>query len=126
MPESGSWVSESVFSISVLPESEAGTGYPGILVFECSPLDGVEDELERKYRTLDDCSRLRDIVKSFPARRHFAPSVLVIWWSERETGMPDSDLSDMFKKLVRDFRLDPLPHFQHQRIHKRTWILKLQ
>ncbi|ESK91807.1 nuclear export factor [Moniliophthora roreri MCA 2997] len=102
VPESGSWVSESVFSIPILPESGAGTGYPGVLVFECSPLDGLEDELERKYRILDDCSRFRDIVKSFPARRHFAPSVLVIWWSERETEVPDSDLSDMLKKLVRD------------------------
>ncbi|KAK7047608.1 actin cytoskeleton and mitosis protein [Paramarasmius palmivorus] len=101
IPESGTWVSESVFQIPVVPGAR-GAGYPGVIVFECTPLDGVEDELERKYRILDDCSRLRDVMKTFPPRRYFSPSVLVVWWSERETEMPISDFSDMLNKLVCD------------------------
>ncbi len=48
--------------------------------------------ISRKYRVLDDCSRLRDIIESFPLLRHFMPSVLVINWD----GSADfKDLLDM-------------------------------
>lgn len=33
-----------------------------------------------KYRVLDDCSRLRDIIKALPERRHFVPSLLLFVW----------------------------------------------
>ncbi|KAE9398717.1 hypothetical protein BT96DRAFT_821566 [Gymnopus androsaceus JB14] len=39
-------------------------GGPGIIIFECAPLDGVDDVLERKYCNLNDCTRLCDILKS--------------------------------------------------------------
>ncbi|KAJ8080356.1 hypothetical protein PM082_017189 [Marasmius tenuissimus] len=107
MPESGSWVSgaEGVFSISFRPTSATPKqeGHPGLIVFECTPLDGVDDELERKYRILDDCSRLRDLIKTLPRQRYFVPALLVVWWSEGgEEGapMPESDLSVMLHNLV--------------------------
>ncbi|KAK1222339.1 actin cytoskeleton and mitosis protein [Marasmius sp. AFHP31] len=107
MPESGSWVSgaEGVFSISFRPTSTTPKqeGHPGLIVFECTPLDGVDDELERKYRILDDCSRLRDLIKTLPRQRYFVPALLVVWWSEGgEEGapMPQSDLSVMLHNLV--------------------------
>lgn len=48
VPASGAWASETVFSI---PLSSAGgldsVGYPGLIVFECTPLGDVTDELEK-------------------------------------------------------------------------------
>ncbi len=46
-PESGNWETELIFSIPIL-EDEAGTdSFPGLLIFECTPLDAVSDEIER-------------------------------------------------------------------------------
>jgi nuclear mRNA export protein SAC3 len=50
VPSSGQWESEYVFSIplSVGPSSStSATPSPGIIIFECTPLEGVTDELER-------------------------------------------------------------------------------
>ena len=47
VPESGSWLSENVFSIALEKESVSGKAHPGVVVFECSPVEGVDDELER-------------------------------------------------------------------------------
>lgn len=45
VPKSGRWESETVFSI---PLSVGDTQfYPGVIVFECTPLDEITDELER-------------------------------------------------------------------------------
>lgn len=46
VPESGEWVSESVFSIPV-SEPDASEAFPGLVVFECTPLEGVDDDLEK-------------------------------------------------------------------------------
>ncbi|KAF8189987.1 hypothetical protein K438DRAFT_1676621 [Mycena galopus ATCC 62051] len=111
----GQWETETVFSIPVAPKppplspnSAADNGYPGVLVFECTPLEGVEDDLERKYRILDDCSRLRDIIKALPEKRHFVPSLLLFVWAADEpqsasdlASLP-GDLLDMVNKLVVD------------------------
>lgn len=47
----GRWESETVFSIPVtLPTSASSSptlAFPGIIVFECTPLEGVVDDLER-------------------------------------------------------------------------------
>ncbi|KAF9484566.1 hypothetical protein BDN70DRAFT_872349 [Pholiota conissans] len=103
VPASGSWVSEAVFSI---PLSSAGgpssVGYPGLIVFERTPLGDVNDELERKYRVLDDCSRLREIVKSLSPKRHFVPSLLVISWGEQDEVSKTSDFTTMVDKLIAD------------------------
>jgi hypothetical protein len=45
MPNSGAWVSERVFSIPLAPH--AASRSPGLVVFECSPLHGVDDEIEK-------------------------------------------------------------------------------
>ncbi|KAJ7669015.1 hypothetical protein B0H17DRAFT_1162276 [Mycena rosella] len=103
----GRWETETVFSIPVVSKP-VPEGYPGIIVFECTPLAGVEDDLERKYRVLDDCSRLRDIIKALPAKRHFVPSLLLfVWAADEPASSSDSsslpvDFLDMIKKLVAD------------------------
>ncbi|KIM44074.1 hypothetical protein M413DRAFT_9323 [Hebeloma cylindrosporum] len=103
VPASGSWASESVFSIPISSIGGPSTsGYPGLIVFECSPLDDISDDLEKKYRILDDCSRFREIIGTLPAKRHFVPSVLIIYWGESEQTSKSSDLFDMVKKLVAD------------------------
>ncbi|KAJ7749297.1 hypothetical protein DFH07DRAFT_829171 [Mycena maculata] len=107
----GQWESETVFSIPVVPKrtpDASSDGYPGVIVFECTPLEGVEDELERKYRILDDCSRLRDIIKALPEKRHFVPSLLLVVWTADESAasaelpMLPTDFLDMVNKLVAD------------------------
>jgi hypothetical protein len=45
MPKSGAWVSERVFTIPLAPD--AASRSPGLVVFECSPLHGVNDEIEK-------------------------------------------------------------------------------
>lgn len=45
VPQSGRWESETVFSI---PLSVGDTQfYPGVIVFECTPLDEITDKLEK-------------------------------------------------------------------------------
>ena len=49
VPESGEWKSESIFSIPALPkyDNPPSPGAPGLIVFERTPMDGVNDVLER-------------------------------------------------------------------------------
>ncbi|KAJ6571869.1 hypothetical protein B0H19DRAFT_1131654 [Mycena capillaripes] len=109
----GKWETETVFSIPVMsapqPNSASSLdGYPGVIVFECTPLEGVEDDLERKYRVLDDCSRLRDIIKALPEKRHFVPSLLLFVWvgdepaSSTNSAPLPGDFLDMVNKLIAD------------------------
>jgi len=93
MPKSGAWASERVFSIPLVPD--AATRSPGLVVFECSPLHGVDDEIEKKYRLLDDCARLREVIETFPEDRHFIPSVLFVIWGQDEGEAPPDDLVHM-------------------------------
>ncbi len=113
MPDSGAWASEQVFSVPLAPGAESRS--PGLVVFECSPLHGLEDEIEkcvdsvfyrtcylitytipsRKYRIVDDCARLREIVAMFPQDRHFIPSVLFILWGEDEAETLADDVRHM-------------------------------
>ncbi|KAH9475152.1 SAC3 family protein 1 [Psilocybe cubensis] len=100
VPDSGTWQNENVFSIPISSASGSADGYPGVIVFECTPLGDVTDDLERKYRVLDDCARLREIIKALPPKRHFIPSLLVICWTEGEQTPEESDFFDMVKKLT--------------------------
>ncbi|KAJ7151013.1 hypothetical protein C8R46DRAFT_1123015 [Mycena filopes] len=103
----GQWETETVFSIPVAAKPPP-EGYPGVIMFECTPLEGVEDDLERKYRVLDDCSRLREVIKSLPDARHFVPSLLFfVWAADEPASSTDStilpaDLLDMVNKLTAD------------------------
>jgi len=140
VPASGSWVSESIFSI---PLSSAGgpsaTGYPGLIVFECSPLGDITDVLEkyvlfrdldadalcspwwvlalRKYRILDDCSRLREIGKALPAKRHFVPSILIISWGDDDQTSTSSDFFDMVRHTLRHI----ISQYIHSWSRSRNW-----
>lgn len=49
----------------------------------------------RKYRILDDCSRMRDIVRGLPSERPFVPSLLCLSWSEDERLEANSEMMDM-------------------------------
>lgn len=119
VPESGHWVSETIFSISPTKDPTA-PNFPGLIVFECSPLEGIVDDLERlvyllplqkgrlnflsrKYRVLDDCSRLRDIIQAFPQHRYFRPSILVLSWVEGEKAEVPADLLDMVCHPIYNF-----------------------
>ena len=120
VPASGSWVSDSIFAIPLSSEVSNGSilsSSPGVIVFECTPLGDVADNLEkyvtvlnfgsllssysderlsfRKYRILDDCSRLRDIFKALPVKRRYIPSLLIISWTEGEESHASSDFFDM-------------------------------
>jgi hypothetical protein len=95
VPSSGTWFSEKIFQIGAATSTaRAGGGTPGLIIFECTPFEDLEDELEMKYRILDDCARLREILLMLPEGRHFIPSLLVILWSERQPSILGSDLQD--------------------------------
>ncbi|KAI0820885.1 SAC3/GANP/Nin1/mts3/eIF-3 p25 family-domain-containing protein [Trametes gibbosa] len=112
VPASGHWVSENVFCIPAF-EAPEDQGSPGLIVFERSPLEGVDDEIERKYRVLDDCARLRDILETRPPpdEEHFVPCLLVVNWSEKEDDENTQDFVDMTRKAVRDGSLRHVSYF---------------
>jgi hypothetical protein len=48
MPDSGSWVSDSVLNIPLTPsKNPLALGFPEMIVFECTPVDDVVDEHEK-------------------------------------------------------------------------------
>ncbi|KAI9068551.1 hypothetical protein FKP32DRAFT_1587585 [Trametes sanguinea] len=113
VPESGHWVSENVFCIPAFDSPKEGPGSPGLIVFERSPLEGVDDEIERKYRVLDDCARLRDILDSRlpPDDERYLPCLLVINWSEKEDDAGTRDFIEMTQRAVRDGALKHVSYF---------------
>ncbi|KAF8623868.1 hypothetical protein AX17_007270 [Amanita inopinata Kibby_2008] len=103
VPDSGYWVSENIFSIPLSQSREASKrSFPGLVVFECTPIQNVKDDIERKYHILDDCARLREIIKALPSRRHYIPSLLIIRWEDGGKPIQQSDFLDMVQKLVDD------------------------
>jgi len=89
-------LSDIVFQIGPAASTiDAEDGAPGLIIFECTPFEDLDDELEKKYRILDDCARLREILVALPEGRHFLPSLLLILWSEREPSAHGSDLQEM-------------------------------
>ncbi|KAG9312753.1 SAC3/GANP/Nin1/mts3/eIF-3 p25 family-domain-containing protein [Chiua virens] len=100
VPASGHWKNENVFQIPISKDHvDSAAWHPGIVVFERTPLTDVADLLGRKYRVLEDCTRLREIIEAFPLNRHYVPSLLCIGWSERD---PDAskDFDDMVESMV--------------------------
>jgi len=61
--------------------------------------------LNRKYRVLDDCARLRDIVDALSSKRHYALSLLILRWVNEEPQDKDKDkavvVNDEFLNMVR-------------------------
>ncbi|KAF7300705.1 Nuclear export factor [Mycena chlorophos] len=101
----GKWETESVFSIPAVPNPPVPEQYPGLIVFECTPLEGVSDDLERKYLVLGDCSRLRDIMEALPPKRHFIPSLLLVVWTAEGNSAPSPlpvDLQTMVEKYLSE------------------------
>ena len=120
-PASGQWESDVVFSIPLRQKDTNLSSSPGVIVFECTPLDRASDELERsllffclnivvgshstclnhrKFRILDDCGRFRDIIRSLPQKRHYIPSLLVLCWADGERNELPSDFLIMVRKMV--------------------------
>lgn len=102
VPESGEWHAEGIFSIPVLPkiDNPPSPGAPGLIVFERTAMDGVGDVLERKYRILDDCARLRDVVEAYKkSQPRFKPSLAIITWAEKDGPEAAPDFGDMVKEL---------------------------
>lgn len=58
VPDSGTWVNESVFSIPISSASGSVDGYPGVIVFECTPLGDVADNLERCVGRVKICENV--------------------------------------------------------------------
>jgi hypothetical protein len=56
--------------------------------------------MRRKYRVLDDCARLREVIETFPEDRHFIPSILFVLWGEDEAEALPDDLRLMVCSLL--------------------------
>ncbi|KXN83005.1 SAC3 family protein 1 [Leucoagaricus sp. SymC.cos] len=115
VPKSGRWADETVFEIPLVPDSlenervgEEDGWATGLIVFECTPVDRVADEIERKYCVLDDCARLRDIIDALSPKRHYIPSLLILNWGAGVGGdqstkvEPAADFLTMVKKYVNE------------------------
>jgi len=62
VPKSGKWASETVFAIPLEHQQTwSGKSHPGLIMFECTPLEAVEDEIER-YVVLVECGTFADCV----------------------------------------------------------------
>ncbi|THG98161.1 hypothetical protein EW026_g3979 [Hermanssonia centrifuga] len=114
VPESGKWASGNVFSIPIIPKPSdlLPSGSPGLIVFERTPIGEVDDIIEKKYRILDDCSRLRDIIQDVrsQSKKRFLPALFVINWAETEVDVaPDFD--DMVKNLIADKSISGYTNF---------------
>lgn len=54
VPDSGQWDSDTFFSIPLSRDKESlKPGFPGMIIFECTPTEGVTDELEKFVISLD-------------------------------------------------------------------------
>jgi nuclear mRNA export protein SAC3 len=70
--------------------------------------------LVRKYRILDDCARLREVIAAFPEDRHFIPSILFILWGEDESETLPDDLRSMVRSPVKPYSLTTSAHTSKQ------------
>ncbi|KAI6014532.1 SAC3/GANP/Nin1/mts3/eIF-3 p25 family-domain-containing protein [Pisolithus microcarpus] len=94
VPESGQWKSGNVFEMPISQSHiEVERFYPGVIIFERTPMSGT-DVIEKKYRILDDCARLREIIKTLPPDRHYVPSLLCISWTSEPPDVT-KDFDDM-------------------------------
>ncbi|KIJ67361.1 hypothetical protein HYDPIDRAFT_37902 [Hydnomerulius pinastri MD-312] len=100
VPNSGKWKNENVFQIPLSKQhAELESCFPGVVIFERTPLAGMTDILEKKYQVLDDCARLREIVEAFPSNRHYIPSLLCVSWNGSEPDV-SKDFDDMVESMI--------------------------
>lgn len=45
--DSGHWASDTVFSIPLRPGTSSPAVFPGVIIFECTPVDDITDPLEK-------------------------------------------------------------------------------
>lgn len=102
IPNSGSWASETVFSIPIAEQRGAQQAHPGVIVFECTPLEGEGDSLERKYRVLDDCARLRTVLEGLSGKRFYNPALLTFCWARDLESYNAQDFFEMVGQFVKD------------------------
>lgn len=94
VPESGKWKSGNVFEMPISrSHTDVERFYPGVIIFERTPMSST-DVLEKKYRILDDCARLREIIKTLPTDRHYVPSLICISWTSEPPDVT-KDFDDM-------------------------------
>lgn len=116
VPESGEWVEaaggEGVFGIPLsLGKRKGGEikgeeGYgPVLVVFECTPVEKGEDDIERKMTVLADCARLRDIVKALPQDSFSVPSLLVARWTKPASGGLEADFEQLVNKFTQEGKI---------------------
>ncbi|KZT30237.1 hypothetical protein NEOLEDRAFT_1054522 [Neolentinus lepideus HHB14362 ss-1] len=97
VPDSGRWRSETSFEIPYSQaQASSSSSAPALLVFECTPIADVEDDLERKYRVLDDYARFRDVLESLPEARYYSTSVVFVIWAEEDQ---QAMYNDMFETV---------------------------
>lgn len=62
----------------------------------------------RKYRILDDCARLREVIQRLapPRERHFLPVLCTIVWEEDEVHNDVDDFTDMVSRV----HISTVPH----------------
>ena len=68
-------------------------------------LGGIADRgPPRKYRVLDDCARLRDVLDTYRAlpKQRFTPSLLLVVRADGTGSDVTPDFGDMVKKLVHE------------------------
>lgn len=68
----------------------------------------------RKYRILDDCSRLRDVMQQIQASQspRYIPSLLLLKWMDENERDVIPDFDDMVRKSVITCHNGPLTHIQ--------------
>ncbi|KAI6024208.1 hypothetical protein EDC04DRAFT_2725458 [Pisolithus marmoratus] len=94
VPESGKWKTGDVFEMAISrSHTDVGRLYPGAIIFERTPMSSA-DVLEKKYRILDDCARLREMIKTLPPDRHYVPALICISWAS-EPPEVTKDFDDM-------------------------------
>lgn len=47
IPNSGAWESDTVFAIPIMKKLARPHAHPGVIVFDCTPAEGVQDDIER-------------------------------------------------------------------------------
>lgn len=86
-----------------------------------TPVDQLTTTKPRKYRILDDCARLRDIIEAYrKSEPRFKPSLAVITWAETDGLEAAPDFGDMvcisevtMMRCLTRYQDQPAQNFRH-------------